>query len=243
MALPVPLQNDKHSNLKLTESGDYTRYKDMHLIPIIAQDFFTLGAEFPVVFVKDSGGEQFVPVAIMGLREGHNLYCQTEEWKGQVVPVRFNNAPFSIMRVDDKSDQLVVLVDEESPMLSETEGTPLFKEDGEKTEYLEQRIENIVKTAQQTVQVEGICKIFKEKDLLATQQLKLQHRQDLPAYNIDGVYTIDEKKLNALSDEDYLDLRKQGMIPLIYAHLSSLQQLRRISEMQYSADKAGETAA
>jgi len=241
MALPVPLQNDRHAKLKIIESGDYTRYKDQHLIPVLAKDFFTLCAEFPVVFVKDSGGEQFVPVAIMGLREGHNLFCQTEEWKARVIPVRFNNAPFSIVRVDDKSDQLAVLVDEESAMFSETEGEPLFKEDGEKTAYLEKRMDSILNTAQQTVQTEGICKLLKEKDLLATQQLQLQHRQDSPRYNIDGVYTIDEKKLNELPDEDFLDLRKQGLIPLIYAHLSSLQQLRRISEMQYNADKAGET--
>ena len=98
-------------------------------------------------------------------------------------------------------------------------------------------------TAEQTVQTEAICKLFKEKDLLATKQLQLQHRQDSPRYNIDGIYTIDEKRLNALSEDDFLDLRKQGMIPLIYAHLSSLQQLRRVSEMQYNADKAAEATA
>lgn len=243
MASPVALQNDKHRKLKITESADYARYKDQHLVPVIAQDFFTLGAEFPVVFVKDSSGEKFVPVAIMGLREGENLYCQTGEWKAQVVPVRFNNAPFSIVRVDAEGDKLAVLIDEESPMLSETEGTPLFEEDGTKSEYLEKKVEHLTNIAEQIVQTENICKIFKEKDLLATQQLQLQHRQDSPTYNIGGVFTIDEKKLNALSDEDFLDLRKQGMIPLIYAHLSSLQQLRRISEMQYNADKAAEATA
>jgi|TARA_B110000967_G_scaffold208679_1_gene261714 hypothetical protein len=238
MALPVPLKKDRHAKLKITESGDYTRFKDLHLIPIISQDFFTLCSEFSLVFVKDSSGEKFVPVAIMGLREGHNLYCQTEEWQARVIPVRFSNAPFSMVRVDATGDQLAVLVDEESSMLSETEGEPLFKEDGEQTAYLAQRIESMMKAAEQTVQTENICKIIKEKDLLTTQQLQLQHHQDSPRYNIDGVYTIDEKKLNALSDEDFLDLRKQGLIPLIYAHLSSLQQLRRISEMQYNADKA-----
>ncbi|MDA0280473.1 MAG: SapC family protein [Proteobacteria bacterium] len=243
MALPVPLRKDRHAKSRITESGDYRRYKDLHLIPIISQDFFTLGAEFPLVFVKDSRGESFVPVAIMGLREGQNLFCQTEEWKSRVIPIRFNNAPFSIVRVDDTGDQLAVLIDEESSMLSETEGESLFKEDGERTPYLEQRIEDIMKTAEQTVQTEAVCKLFKEKDLLVTQQLQLQHRQDSPRYNIDGVYTVDEKKLNALSDEDFLDMRKKGVIPLIYAHLSSLQQLRRVSEMQYNADKAAEASA
>ncbi len=238
MASPVALQNDKHAKLKITESGDYSRYKDQHLVPIITQDFFALCAEFPIVFVKDSTGDKFVPVAIMGLREGENLYCQTEEWKAQVVPVRFNNAPFSVMRYDEAGDKLVVLIDEESPMLSETEGTPLFKEDGGKTEYLEKKIEGLVNIAQQTMQTEEICKMFKEKDLLSTQQVQLRHRADSPQYNIDGVYTIDEMKLNGLSDEEYLEFRKQGTIPMIYAHLSSLQQLRRVSALQYDADKA-----
>lgn len=243
MASPVALQNDKHANLKITESGDYSRYKDQHLVPIITQDFFTLCAEFPLVFVKSSSGEGFVPVAIMGLREGQNLYCQDGEWQAAVVPVRFNNAPFSMVRMDAESDQLAMLIDEESPMLSETEGTPLFKEGGERSEYLEQKIEFMLNNAQQTVQTENICKLLKDKDLLVTQQLQLQHRQDSQRYNIDGVYSIDEKKLNALPDEEFLEMRKDGIIPLIYAHLSSLQQLRRISEKQYNADKASDFSA
>ena len=210
MSSPVALQNDKHANLKVIETGDYSRHKAQHLIPIITQDFFVLAAEFPLVFVKDSAEDRFVPVAIMGLREGANLYCQTDEWQAQVVPIRFNNPPFSMVKMDEEGDQLALLVDEESPCLSETEGRPLFKEDGERTEYLEKRIESLVQNARQTEQTEAICKLFADKDLLATQQLQLQHRPDSPTYNIDGVYTIDEKKLNELSDEDFLEFRKQS---------------------------------
>ncbi|MDA0690151.1 MAG: SapC family protein, partial [Proteobacteria bacterium] len=83
-----------------------------------------------------------------------------------------------------------------------------------------------------------ICKLLKDKGLLTTHQVQLQHRPDGQRYNIEGIYTVDEEKFNALSDEDFLELRRQGLIPLIYAHLSSLQQLRRISAKQYEADKA-----
>lgn len=238
MSAPVPLQNDKHANLKVIESGDYTRHKEQHLVPIISQDFFVLAAEFPLVFVKDSRVDKFVPVAIMGLREGENLYCQTEEYKAQVVPLRFHNPPFQMTKVDEQGDQLALLVEEDSPLVSETEGTPLFNENGERSEYLEKRIESLLQAAQQAVQTENICKLFADKELFSTQQLQLQFQPDSPRYNIDGIYTIDEQKLNGLSDEDFLEFRKLGLIPLIYAHLSSLQQLRRISEMQYHADKA-----
>lgn len=238
MSTPVPLRKDKHAKLKVVESGDYRRYKDKHLVPIVIQDFFTLAAEFPLVFVKIGKTDEFIPVAMMGLREGQNLYCQTEVWKGQVIPVSFGNAPFTIARVDDASDQLIVLLDEESPLISETTGETLFDEKGERSTYLGARIEALMKVAEQTRNTQEMCKRLTEKKLLSTQKVQLQHRPDATRYNIDGIYVVDEIALNELSDESYLDLRKMGLLPLIYAHLTSLQQLRRVSELQYVADKA-----
>lgn len=237
MSSPQPLRKDKHAKLKVTESGDYTRYKANHLVPIVIQDFFTLAAEFPLVFVKIGKTDEFVPVALMGLREGQNLYCQTEEYKAGVIPVSFGNAPFSIARVDEATDQLIVLLNEESPLLSEDKGEPLFDEKGERSAYLEKRIESLIKVAEQTRNTQEMCKRLTEKKLLATQKLELQHRPDATRYNIEGIYVINETALNELSDEAYLDLRKMGLLPIIYAHLTSLQQLRRVSEMQYQADK------
>mgnify|MGYP006156100167 CR=1 FL=1 len=241
MVSPVVLKSDIHAKLKVIEAGDYTRHKEEHLVRITVQDFFALSAEFPLVFVKNDSKDTFVPVAIMGLKAGQNLYCQTEEWKAQMVPANFNHYPFRMIKVEENSDQLVLVIDEDSPQLSETEGEPLFKEDGEKTEYLEKKIESLLKNAQLTAQTEEICKTFADMGLLTTQQLQLQYRQDSQPYNIDGVYVIDEVKLTALSDEDFIDLRHRALIPLIYAHLCSLQQLRKITEMQHQADMADVT--
>jgi|TARA_B110000483_G_C18169656_1_gene532772 hypothetical protein len=238
MSSPVLMQNDKHANLKATHSGDYTRYKERHLIPIVAQDFFNLASEFPLVFVKNGDSGDFIPVAVMSLREGQNLYCATDQWQALVVPLSFSNAPFSIARTDAEGDQFAVLIDEDSPMLSETEGEPLFKEGGEKTDYLEQRIDSIVHVSQQVQQTQAICKLLVEKNLLTTSQIQLQHRPDGRTYNIDGIYTVNETVLNELTDAEFLELRDKGLIAMICAHLSSLQQLRRISQMQYEADKA-----
>jgi hypothetical protein len=238
MSSPIPLQNDKHAKLKVVESGDYTRYKDRHLIPIITQDFFTLAAEFPLVFVKNNETDEFVPVAIMGLREGVNLYCQTEQWPALVIPTSFTNSPFGIAKVDPAGEQFAVMIEPDNPLLGEEKGEALFKEDGERTEYFERRVESLVNVAQQTLNTQAICKHLAEMDLFMTQQLQLRHRPDAPSYNIDGIYTVSEEKLNALSDEDYLELRKRGLLGMIYAHLTSLQQFRRVSKLQFDADKA-----
>ncbi|MCP5348497.1 MAG: SapC family protein [Gammaproteobacteria bacterium] len=237
MSSPVPLASDKHTGLKVTESGDYRRYKDQNLIPIIVKDFFTLAAEFPLVFVTGQKAGEFVPVAVMGLKQGQNLYCQTERWKAQVVPISFHNAPFSIARVDPQGDQFVVLIDEESPMLSKTEGEWIFTEEGEKTEYMNRRIDAMMDVTRLTLQTQKVCQLLNNKNLLISHQVQLQHRPDGNRYQIDGIYIINEEALNKLPNEDFLSLRRQGLLPIIYSHLTSLQQLRRISEMQYEADQ------
>ena len=238
MSSPVPLQNDKHANLKLAEIDDYTRYKEQHLVPIVVPDFFTLAGEYPLVFVQNAVSGEFVPVAMMGIKEGQNLCCQSEQWPAQVVPLSFNNGPFSIARADTDDEQFVILIDEESPLLSETDGEALFTESGEKTDYLEKKIESVVQVAQKAINTQGVCKYLSNKKLFATQQVQLQFRPDTEQYNIDGIFTIDEEALNALPDKDFLELRKKGMLALIYAHFVSLQQLHRISKMQYEADEA-----
>ena len=243
MSKHVPLLNDRHANLKVIHSDDYTRYRNQQLIPVVARDFYSLSVEYPLVFVTDRQSGAFTPVAIMGLRDGENLYCQQEPYPVQVVPASFQHAPFAIAATDSQREQFAVMVDEESHLLSETEGQPLFKANGEKTPYMEQRIEALVQAAQQREQMVQVCRILQEKQLLVTQRIQLQYRPDGWLYNIDGIYTVDENKLNELPDEDFLALRKRGLISLIYAHLMSLQQLRRIAERQYEADNAGKNPA
>ena len=184
-----------------------------------------------------------MPVAIMGLQEGQNLYCQEEPFPSQVIPLGFGNAPFAITATDDSREQFAVLVDEESSLLSETAGERVFTDDGNKTEYMESRIEGLVQAAQQNHQTQEITKYLTEKGLLTTQQIQLQHSPDGRRYNIDGIHVVDEKKFNELSNEDFLDMRSRGLVALVYAHLNSLQQLRRVSERQYFADKASKAHA
>jgi hypothetical protein len=242
MSSYVPLQNDKHAKLKVRASVDFTRFKDQHLIPVVTQDFFRLASEFPLIFVPNQKDENLVPVALMGLREGVNLYCQEESYPAQVVPLGFTTAPFSLTAADPQGDQFALLIDEESPLLSETEGEALFNEQGERTAYLQGRLDAIEQISQQSSQTRAICKLLKDMNLLKTEQLQLRMRPDAPGYNIDGIYTVDEEALNALSDEQYLDLRKKGLIPLIYAHLASLQQVRRILKKQDEMDRPSSTA-
>ena len=42
---------------------------------------------------------------------------------------------------------------------------------------------------------------------------------------------IDEEKLSALTDEQFLEFRKSGVLPFIYFHLMSMANFRDLSQL------------
>lgn len=237
MAEPVPLSLEKHGKLLLNEPRDFTQFRSQHLVPVVFQEFYGLATEFPLVFVRNSESGDFVPVAMMGLTQGRNLYCQTPQWTPGFVPTSFTLTPLSLARVDSGGEEAVVCIDEDSPLLSESSGQPMFDASGAYTDYLQKRIDHVTLITRQSLQAGALCQLLAEKQLLRTRPLSLQESATAPKYEVEGAYTIDEEALEALDDKEFLALRQRGLLPLIYSHLTSLQQFGRLLRLQTLADQ------
>lgn len=237
MTEPVLLSFEKHGKLHLNETKDFTEFKSKHLVPVVLHEFYTLATEFPLIFVRNSESGDFVPVAMMGLTKGKNLYCQTRQWRSEFIPSTFTLAPFSVRRLESDNDDAVIAVDEESPLLSESAGKPMFQANSEYTAYLRKRIDHVVTVTKQSLQTLALSRLLADKNLFRTSPLTFQLNANSTKYEVEGVYTIDEEALAKISDEDYLELRKRGLIPLIYSHLTSLHQFGRLLRLQDQADR------
>lgn len=235
MSNKTPLHNEAHKALKVTASNDFSRFKAQHLIPVVVQEFAPLAAEFPIVFVKNSDNGQFIPVALMGLKEGENLYCQTNEWHSPVTPLGFRNAPFSLAKASEDSNEATVCIDLDDPQVNSEDGQALFDDKGEQTEFLKNRSNALLELAQFSQQTTAITQYFAQKDLLVSQQLTVKLNEQ--PLTINGLYLIDEKKLAELATPEFEDIRSKGLLPLIYAHLNSLQQINRLTMKQLQKDK------
>lgn len=238
MSQLAPLNAERHGKLKLRDRQDYQAYAGQHLVPVVFQEFYGLATEFPLVFVRNSEAGDFVPVAMMGLKQGINLYCQTSDWRAGFIPVGFTVGPLLVTRLESESEPAEISLNEDSELLDESLGEPLFTDSGEQTEFLQKRIEKVMNVTRQTLQARALCKFLADQNLLKQRQIRLQYSPDSPRYEVEGVYIIDEEKLESLSDQEFLTLRQRGLIPLIYAHLTSLQQFGRLSRLQAEADKA-----
>ena len=241
MADPVPISFEKHGKLRLSEPRDFTQFSSQHLVPVVFQEFYGLATEFPLIFVRNSESGDFVPVAMMGLTKGRNLYCQSPPWEPGFVPSSFTLTPLSLVRIDAEGEEAAVCIDEDSPLLSETVGEPLYNDDGSQTEYLKKRIDHVARITRQSLQAQAVCKMLAEQKLLRSQPLSLQQSSATPKYEIEGVYTVDEEALANLGDEEFLALRKGGLLPLIYSHLTSLQQFGRLLRRQTRADQQAQS--
>lgn len=230
MSAPArPLNFVEHGKVKIKSSRHFPHVKNEQIVPVVAHEFANVGAEMPVVFVKNSETGEFTAVAMMGFEQGENVFYG-ETWKGAYVPAVITHRPFALMPSQNDPETLQLILVEDEEIMKNTEGEALFTEDGKETKYLEQRKNAIGKYFEHTQVTKAFIQYLVAKELLVEQTLNLdlngQKRQ------VNGVYQVSEAKLNELSDEEFINLRKRGFLPAIYAHLISMQQLNNLARLK-----------
>ncbi len=222
-----PLSIDQHSGLKIKPVGGFQHVAEQHIVPIVAHEFAQVGADTPVVFVKHAETDQFQPVAMLGIQPGENLLVKDNLWQGMYIPGIIATWPFRLIANEQDPTKLVVALDVESESVSQDEGEALFA-DGKESEFLEQRKKALTAYFEHSQITQAFVKHLADLELLVEQNLSV----DVLGRNINltGLYFVSETKFNELDDETYADLRKRGFLHVIYAHLVSLNQIRRLGK-------------
>ncbi len=225
----VPLNKNAHAKTKVKNAANFPQVADQHLIPVVVQEFIPVSSSFPIIFVRENPeSDNFVAVALMGLEKGENLYVSSEKYDEIYAPAALRSYPFSIAS-DEKKEQYFVCIDENSDLVSEEEGEDLFNAEGEETEYLTKRRDFTGKFVENMQITSGFVKVLQENDLLVPNDLSVR-LENGQSFNLNGIFRVDEEKLNALPIEKFEDFRKRGVLPAVYAHLNSLQQVQRLAK-------------
>lgn len=223
-----PLHNQTHANIKIKNGINIDFMKTQHLAPVVVHEFARVANEFPISFVKNPENDSFQAVAMFGLEQGENLFIENDQWTAGFAPLAVTRYPFGLVKHPEE-DQYGIVLDEASPLVSETEGNALF-ENGEETDYLKRRKEALVSFIELSRITDEFTQYLAEKELLIAQTLTVEIQGE--KRDISGIYLIDEKKLNELSDADFLELRKRGYLAPIYAFLTSTHQVGRLARLK-----------
>jgi hypothetical protein len=229
----VPVNKEVHAKTRIKEIGSFEFASKFHIAYVTMQEFPRAAAIFPIVFLEDKEKDEFRPVVLLGLNAGQNLFVDADgKWQASYVPAIIRRYPFALTpRGND--GQYIVCIDEESSLVSTTEGNPLFDEKGEPTQVIENVKRYLSELQQMDTLTRGFTSFLKEQNMFTP--LNLRVRDNAKVKNISGCYVINEERLNNLSDQTFLDIKNKRYLPAIYAHLISLAQTERLVKLQEEA--------
>ena len=232
MASIKAINNSAHGNVKVKSNPSFIQSKTKHFAPVVVQEFISASKEFPIVFIKDAETGRFNAVVLLGLKPQENLFFDEKSWQGSYIPEALTLYPFVIHQAEG-SDKALLCVDEDSALVNETIGDAFFDEKGVQKEWLTAKGEAVVDYVNKSGVTQSFIQLLLAKELLAPQTLSL-NLAGQEEYTLDGLYVINEQKLNDLSDSEFSELRKTNALPAIYAILMSMQCIKKLIDRQSS---------
>jgi len=241
---PEPLSVEAHGALGVNPvEQPYAFVAQTNLVPLTVTEFAPAALSYPVIFVGDSKQ----PVAVMGLRSDENLFVsQAGEFRQEAyIPAYVRRYPF-VFANDDVQKRLILCVDRAAPFIAKDGATPLFV-DGKPSPYVEQAMEFCNNFEQERQRTEAFVKLLTDLDLFDTKEAVFTPRNpDGTAGQVQKIaeyFAVSEDKLKALPAKKLAELRDNGALGQIYAHLVSLLGWDRLIAMAFQRAAAAQGAA
>lgn len=227
---PTLLDTVKHRNLKLASADDHSMAEGMHSCFIAATEIAHAAREFAIVFVRDGQGAdnkpRVRPVALLGLAVGENLYVDGSAWGAGYVPAYIRRYPFWAAQLEGMTEP-ALLFDAWWHGFSETEGDPLYEADGQPSPRLVQAIQFVEGFDVEAQRTDTFCEMLVDLDVLREMSATIT-LQDGTSFALDGLFAVEEARLNALDDETVLKLHRGGALALIHAHRISMANMQTL---------------
>jgi len=233
-----PLNATQHGKMKVRPMEKSPAIAKTHAIPVTVDEFGLAQRHYPIVF---SVGETPVPIALMGLNEGVNVFLDED---GKVlepnvyIPAYIRRYPFLLARLNPQADELSLCFDPSSGAVGEFEdGEALFDDDQPSgaTKAILEFCEQFETAGQRT---SAFVEDLKASGLLMDGEVAIQPEGYQQPFVYRGFQMIDEEKLRNLRGDELRKMNQNGMLPLIYAHLFSLAQMRDVFGRQLQQGKA-----
>jgi hypothetical protein len=233
-----PINVGQHGKMKVRSMPEFPEAGKAHAIPLTVDEFTMAQRHYPIVF---SVGDNPVPIALLGLNEGINVFLD-ERGRGHdpsiYLPAFLRRYPFLLAKLRPDSDELSLCYDPNSGAVGDFEdGEPLFDGDqpSQATVAILEFCEQFEAAGQRT---NAFMEDLIKSELLMDGEVAIQPEGAEQPFVYRGFRMIDEEKLRELRGDELRKMNQSGMLPLIYAHLFSLTEMRNVFGKQMAQGKA-----
>ncbi|MGN3973969.1 SapC family protein [Tsuneonella sp. SYSU-LHT278] len=234
----MPLNSRDHAQWKSKPLDSVDWLKNQHAVPLTVEEFNQAQRDFPIIF---SAGDQPVPLALMGLNEGVNTFIDDE---GKPIgefylPAYVRRYPFLLAKLTPDVEELSLCFDPTCDAIgAHKEGEALFDDAGQPREPVQVALQFCEQFEQAGAKTQAFMDEIKKHDLLMDGEIAITRADDPDKpYVYRGFSMIDQDKLRALDADKVKEWNENGLLPLLYAHLFSLDQMRVIFGRQVAQGK------
>jgi hypothetical protein len=218
-----------------TRYTSYSFASKSSIVPLVGAEITkAIAGGLPMAFVKEQ--DRFFLAAVLSLAPGTNLFvAPTGKWIGAYVPSAFRSYPFVLAKAQGKED-LILCVDEESGLVKDDKSAePFFDDQGQLSKPVQDVLNFLSQIEKNKIQTVRAVASLADAGVITEWPLKIKHGdQEKP---VNGLYQIDEAKLNSLEDERFLKIRKAGALPIAYAQLPSMGNIQVFEKLAKAQEK------
>lgn len=225
---PVPLDAKQHADLSLKKGFGFNFTKEINAVPVNLIEMPQICHFYPIAFSPDNNA---TPVAILGLRDGENLFFNGNGgWEENTyIPAYIRRYPFIFSEMPEK-EQLTLCVDMDESVIEKGGDQTFFDKEGKPSALANNALEfckSYHAAAQQTIE---FSKALAASGLLVDREAQINVAGN-KRINFSGFKIVDEQKLSEMDDKVFLEWRKKGWLPFLYAHLFSGAQWQRLTHL------------
>ncbi len=233
-----PINLDQHGKMKVRGMTSMPEMGRTHAVPVTVDEFTLVQRHYPIVF---SVGGTPMPIALMGLNEGVNVFLDANgraHDQHNYIPAYLRRYPFLLARLRPDSDELSLCFDPTSGAIGDfDEGEPLF--DGDQPSAATKAILEFCEQFEAAgLRTNAFIEDLVKSDLLMDGEVAIQPEGFDQPFVYRGFRMVDEDKLRNLRGDELRKMNQSGMLPLLFAHLFSLSQMRDVFARQMQQGSA-----
>ena len=224
----VPVSAGRHGKASLQPVGDYAFSAQINAVPLMAAEFLAAAEEYAIVFTQ--GGDDVVPVVVLGVRNDQNVYLSPDkQWKARYIPAFIRRYPFVFSSSAD-GKTLTLCIDESHPGVNRDGlGERLFGDDGKPTPYVERVLKFLQEYQAHYDRTLQFGRRIKQLDLLEPMQAQVTTPKG-NKLSLSGFHSVSRAKLRALDGAALASLAKTDELELLYLQLHSMRNFNEVKD-------------
>jgi hypothetical protein len=232
----MPLNSRDHASWKSRTTDNAPWLAGFHAVPLTVEEFPQAARHFPIIF---STGDSPVPLALLGLNEGVNVFVDADGklTENIYIPAYVRRYPFLLAKLTPDSGELSLCFDPTTDLVGAfDEGNALF--DGDQPSESTKAVLGFCEQFEQAgLKTQAFIDELAKHKLLMDGEVAIQQEGAAQPFIYRGFQMINQEVLREVRGDVLRGWNQSGLLPLIYAHLFSLDLIREIFGRQVQQGK------